>query len=55
MSYTCLLSTGVLIVGGSVCAGSRGHGGVAVTTGSLAESPIQHERFTALAPARLHA
>lgn len=54
MSCTCLLSTGVLIIGGTVCAGSRGHGCVAVTTGGLAESSINHERFIALAPARLH-
>jgi len=54
MSCTCLLSTGVLIIGGTVCAGSRGHGCVAVTTGGLAESSIYHERFIALAPARLH-
>lgn len=54
MSCTCLLSTGVLFAWGSVCAGSRGHSCVAVTTGSLAESTLQHVRFIALAPARLH-
>ena len=54
MSCTCLLSTGVLIVGGSVCAGSSGHGCVAVITGGLAEAPIQHVHFITLAPARLH-